>query len=159
MFLINFWLVLMFLVAFWSLKQAKNEGELCATLGNELPSQSRDARKRIREGNPSWSNFAWWCEIFICYVKFKGQQFQGKFGAEMKKLWPIEGNCAKLKRNFALTFPDAKIFTLTFLDAKIFVLTFPNAKIFVAHFPNAKIFTPTFSDAKFFAPPFSNAKM
>ena len=81
MFLINFWLVLMFLVAFWSLKQAKNEGELCATLGNELPSQSRDARKRIREGNPSWSNFAWWWEIFICYVKFKGQQFQGKFGA------------------------------------------------------------------------------
>ena len=81
MFLINFWLVLVFLVDFLSLKQAKNEGELCANLGNELPSQSRDARKRIRERNPSWSNFAWWCEIFACYAKFRGQQLQGKFGA------------------------------------------------------------------------------
>ena len=81
MFLINFWLVLVFLVAFWSLKKAKNEGELCATLGNKLPSQSRYSRKRIRERNPSWSNFAWWCQIFTCYAKFRGQQLQGKFGA------------------------------------------------------------------------------
>ena len=50
MFLVNFWLVL---VAFLSLKQDKNEGEFCATLGNELPSQSRDAKKRVRERNPS----------------------------------------------------------------------------------------------------------
>ena len=62
------------------MKQAKNEGEPCATLGTELPSQSRDLRMRIRERNPSWSNFAWWCEIFTCYTKFKGQQFEGKFG-------------------------------------------------------------------------------
>ena len=81
MFLINFWLVLVFFVAFWSLKKAKNEGDLCATLGNEFPSQSRDSRKRIRERNPSLSNFAWWCEIFTCFVKFGGQQLQGKFGA------------------------------------------------------------------------------
>ena len=81
-----------------------------------------------------------------------------QFGAETKKLWPIEGNCAKLKRNFALTFLDAKIFALTFLDAKIFALTFPNAKIFAAHFPNAKIFALTFSNAKFFALPFFDAK-
>ena len=80
MFLINFWLVLVFLVAFLSLKQAKSEGELCATLENEFPSQSRDVRKRIRERNPSRSNFAWWCEIFTCYAKFKGHQMQGKFG-------------------------------------------------------------------------------
>ncbi|KAL6345179.1 hypothetical protein AAG906_013663 [Vitis piasezkii] len=53
-----------------------------------------------------------------------------QFGAETKKLWPIQGNCAKLKRNFALTFPDAKIFALIFPDAKIFALTFPNEKIF-----------------------------
>ena len=53
MILINFLLVLVFLVAFLSLKQAKNEEEFCATLGNELPSQLRDARKRIRERNPS----------------------------------------------------------------------------------------------------------
>ena len=81
MFLINFWLVVVFLVAFLSLMQAKNEGEICATLGNEFPSQSRDSRKRIRERNPSLSNFACLCNIFTCFVKFRGQQLQGKFGA------------------------------------------------------------------------------
>ena len=63
MLLISFWLVLVFLVAFLSLKQAKNDGEFCATLGNRFPSQSRDARKKNREGIPTWSNFAWLCEI------------------------------------------------------------------------------------------------
>ena len=48
---------------------------------DELLSQSRDARKRIKERNPSWSNFTWWCEIFTCYAKFKGQKLQEKFGA------------------------------------------------------------------------------
>ena len=71
-----------------------------------------------------------------------------QFGAEMKKLWPIEGNCAKLKRNFALTFPDAKIFALTFPDVKLFALTFSNAKIFTLPFFDAKIFASLFSDAK-----------
>ena len=111
-----------------------------------------------------WSTF--WSPFFTYYILFRslGSQESNasnsvQFGAETKKLWPFEGNCAKLKRNFALTFPDAKIFALTFPDAKIFALTFPNAKIFISHFSNAKIFTQTFSDAKFFAPPFSNAKM
>ena len=49
MLLISFLLVLVFLVTFLSLKQAKNEGEFCATLGNRFPSQSRDARKKNRE--------------------------------------------------------------------------------------------------------------
>ena len=57
-----------------------------------------------------------------------------QIGVETKKLWPFEGNCVKLKRNFTSPFPDAKIFALTFLDAKIFALTFPDAKIFAAHF-------------------------
>ena len=108
----------------------------------------------------SWSSLSTWNISF----RSSGSQESNasnsvQFEAETKKLWPIEGNCAKLKRNFALAFPDAKIFALTFPDAKIFALTFPNAKIFAAHFLNVKIFTLTFSDAKFFAPPFSNAKM
>ena len=45
-----------------------------------------------------------------------------QFGAETRKLWPIEGDCTKL-RNFTLTFPDAKIFALKFIDAKISALT------------------------------------
>ena len=49
--------------SFWSLKQVKNEGEFCETLENRFPSQSRDARKKIRERNPTWSNFAWLCAI------------------------------------------------------------------------------------------------
>ena len=111
-----------------------------------------------------WSTY--WSPILTCYLSFRISRSQEsnasngvQFGAETRKLWPFEGNCVKLKRNFALTFLDAKIFALTFPDAKIFTLTFPNAKIFTAHFSNAKIFTLTFSDAKFFAPPFSNAKM
>ena len=62
-----------------------------------------------------------------------------QFRAKMRKLWPFEGNYIKMRRNFALTFLDAKIFALTFPDAKIFTLTFPNAKIFTVHFPNVKI--------------------
>ena len=87
-----------------------------------------------------------WSPFFTYYISFRslGSQESNsskdvQFRAETKKLWLIEGNCTKLKRNFALTFPDAKIFVLTF--------------------PNAKIFALTFSDAKFFAPPVSNAKM
>ena len=72
-----------------------------------------------------------------------------QIGAETKKLWPFEGSYAKLKRNFASPFLDAKISALTFPDAKIFALTFSNAKIFAL----------PFSDAKNFASPFSYAKM
>ena len=111
-----------------------------------------------------WSTF--WSPLSTFYISFRisGSQESNtsngvQFGAERRKLWPFEDDCAKLRRNFTLTFPDAKIFALTFPDTKIFALTFPNAKISVAHFPNAKIFALTFSDAKFFALPFSNAKM
>ena len=97
-----------------------------------------------------------WSSLSTCYISFRSSGSQKsnysnsvQFRAETRKLWLIEGNCTKLKRNFALTFPDAKIFALTF----------PNAKIFAAHFLNVKIFTLTFSDAKFFASPFSNVKM
>ena len=110
--------------------------------------------QRIAVARQIWSTF--WSPLSTFYISFRslGSQESNssngvQFGAETKKLWPFEGNCAKLKRNFALTLLDAKIFTLTFPDAKIFALTFPNAKIFAL----------TISDAKFFAPPFSNAKM
>ena len=106
-----------------------------------------------------------WSSLSMYYISFRSSGSQEsyasnsvQFGVETKKLWPFEGKCAKLKRNFVLTFPNAKIFALTFPDAKIFALTFPNAKIFIAHFSNVKIFTLTFSDAKFFASPFSDAK-
>ena len=81
MFLINFWLVLVFLVAFLSLKQAKNEGEFCANLGNELPSQSRDAKKRIKERNPKEAISHGDAKSSHAMRNSKGQQFQGKFGA------------------------------------------------------------------------------
>ena len=36
-----------------------------------------------------------------------------QFGAETRKLWPFEGDYTKQRRNFSLTFPDAKISALT----------------------------------------------
>ena len=78
MFLVNFWLVL---VAFLSLKQDKNEGEFCATHGNELPSQSRDAKKRIKERNPKEAISHGDAKSSHAMRNSKGQQFQRKFGA------------------------------------------------------------------------------
>ena len=91
-----------------------------------------------------WSTF--WSPLSTYYISFRSLGIQEsnasngvQFGVETKKLWPIEGNYVKLKRNFALTFPGAKIFALTFPDAKIFALTFPNAKIFALTFSNVKM--------------------
>ena len=61
-----------------------------------------------------------------------------QFGAEMKKLWPFESNCAKLKRNFALTFSGAKFFSSPFSNEKIFAPTNPNEKFSQHHQPLAK---------------------
>ena len=100
--------------------------------------------QRTAVARPIWSTS--WSLLSTYYISFRslGSQESNssngvQFRAETRKLWLIEGNCTKLKRNFALTFPDAKIFALTFPDAKIFSLTFPNVNIFAAHFPNAKI--------------------
>ena len=106
-----------------------------------------------------------WSPLSTYYISFRSfgsyelnTSNSVQFRAETKKLWPFEGNCTKLKRNFALTFPDAKIFTLTFPNAKIFAAHFPDAKIFTPAIPNAKFFASPFSDAKFFVPANPNAK-
>nr|CAN66620.1 hypothetical protein VITISV_023012 [Vitis vinifera] len=80
-----------------------------------------------------------WIVYFLRFEMESNASNGVQFGVETKKLWPIEGNYVKLKRNFALTFPGAKIFALTFPDAKIFALTFPNAKIFALTFSNVKM--------------------
>ena len=102
--------------------------------------------QRTEVARQIWSTS--WSPIITCYISFLSSRSQEsntlngvQFGAETRKLWPFEGDCTKLRRNFALTFPDAKIFALTFPDVKIFALTFPDAKIF----------TLTFFDAKYFA--------
>ena len=65
-----------------------------------------------------WSTY--WSLILTCYISFRSSRSQEsntlngvQFGAKTRKLWPIEGDCTKLRRNFALTFPDAKISALT----------------------------------------------
>ena len=109
-----------------------------------------------------WSTY--WSPLSTQYISFRSsgsQESNSSNGvqnrAKPKKLWPFEGNCIKLKMNFASPFHDAKIFSLTFPDAKIFALTFPDVKIFALTFSNAKIFVLPFFDAK--TSPFSNAKM
>ena len=74
-------LLISFLVAFLSLKQAKNEGEFCATLGNRFPSQSRDARKKNRERNPTWTISQGIAKSSHAMWNSKGQQLQDKFRA------------------------------------------------------------------------------
>ena len=151
------------------IKRCKEENQRKKSIMKQFCMVMRNLRmlceiQRTAVARKIWSTF--WSPLSTFYISFRisGSQESNtsngvQFWDETKKLWPIEGNCAKLKKNFALTFPDAKIFALTFPDAKIFALTFPNAKIFAAHFPKVKIFALTFSDAKLFTPPFSNAKM
>ena len=77
---IKFWLVLVFFVAFLSLKQVMNEGEFCANLGNRFLHALRIAMKRCKEENQreksnmkqfliAMRNLRMLCEIFTCYAK------------------------------------------------------------------------------------------
>ena len=74
--------------------------------------------QRTEVARQIWSTL--WSPILTCYISFWSSRSQEsnalngvQFGAKMRKLWPIEGDCAKLRRNLALTFPDAKISALT----------------------------------------------
>ena len=78
---IKFWLVLVFLVAFLSLKQVMNEGEFCANLGNRFLHALRIAMKRCKEENQreksnmkqfliAMRNIRMLCKLFACYAKY-----------------------------------------------------------------------------------------
>ena len=89
--------------------------------------------KRAEVARNIWRNF--WSPLSTYYISFRSSGSQEsnasngvQIRVETKKLWPFEGNCAKLRRNFASHFPDAKFFALPFPDAKIFALPFPNEK-------------------------------
>ena len=152
----------------------KNEREFCATLGNELPSQSRGLEKEIHheaishgnaksshamqnsKGSSCKENLEYFLEsfVYILYIISKLKKSEVQFFKQCaNRSWNEEvmiiwRQLRKIKRNFASPFPDAKIFALTFPDAKIFALTFPDAKIFALPFSNAKFFASSFSDAK-----------
>ena len=146
MFLINFWLVLVFLVVFWSLKQAKDEGEFCATLGNKLPSQSKDARKRIRERNLTWR-------------KSRGEHLQDTFRALFRvhfihtiyrfEAWEVRSPMLQI-----VCKSELKWRSYSHLKA-----TAPSWKWISHHsFSLAQFLQPPFSDAKILASPFPHAK-
>ena len=89
--------------------------------------------QRIAVARQIWSTF--WSPLSTFYISFQSsgiQESNALNGVQIKdktkKLWPFEGNCAKLKRNFASPFPYAKIFPPTFPDAKVFALPFSDAK-------------------------------
>ena len=80
--------------------------------------------QRVAVSRKIWSTF--WSPFYTRYISFwslgsrESNASNGvQFGAEMKKLWPIEGNYTKLKRNFALTFSDVKFFAPPFSNAKM----------------------------------------
>ena len=101
----------------------KNERKFCATLGNELPSQSRGLEKEIHheaishgnaksshamrnsKGNSCRENLEHFLEsfVYILYIISKleksGVQCFKQYAnrSSTKKLWPFEDNCAKLK--------------------------------------------------------------
>ena len=125
------------------MKKAKNEGEPCETLGISLQAnrkvQGRGLEREIHHeailhGDVKSShamrnskdrsckkNLEHFLEsnFYMLYIisNLRSQESNTlngvQFGAETRKLWPFEGDCTKLRRNFALTFPDAKIFALT----------------------------------------------
>ena len=69
MFLINFWLVLVFLVAFWPLKQAKNEGEFFQTLqigfqaNKEMEGRESQKKSSNQQFRMAMRNLRMLCEI------------------------------------------------------------------------------------------------
>ena len=91
--LINFWLVLLFLVAFWSLKQVKNEGELGIVHGKGRlkPNYMRNpsfgelrslcqinqvCKDENQRRNLTFVNFATPCEIFASQKEILQPLFQ-----------------------------------------------------------------------------------
>ena len=122
MLLISFWQVLMFLIAFCSLKQAKNEGELGIIHGKarlklnymknptigELQSLcqiNQVCKEENQRRNLTFNNFAWLCEILQdCEI-------------------PKRSACCRTEseqssRNFASPFSPCEIFASPFLPCQ-----------------------------------------
>ena len=128
MFLIGFWQVLMFLIAFLSLKQAKNEEELGIIHGKarlklnymknpsfgELQSLcqiNQVCKEENQRRNLTLKNFAITCKIFARQKKFSQPPFSlAKFSHHLFHL-----------RNFRISFSSYEIFATPYLTCKIFM--------------------------------------
>ena len=139
MLLISFWQVLLFLIAFCSLKQAKNEGELGIIHGKarlklnymnnpsfeELQSLSQInqvCKEENQRKNLTLKNFASHCKIFARHKGILQPFFPlAKFSQEKRKfhnLFFLLRNFHKPEENFATPFSLAKFSQLHILLAK-----------------------------------------
>ena len=76
--------------------QGKNNGE------------EENRVKKTEDSSCSLLSHFWSTSHFTCYIQFQSSGSQESnasnrvwFGAEMRKIWPSEGNCIKLRDNFA----------------------------------------------------------
>ena len=132
----------MFLIAFLSLKKAKNEGELGIIHGKarlklnymknpsfgELRSLSQINQVRKEENqrrNLTLKNFATPCEIFASQKKFSQPLFSlAKFLQDRRKfhnLFSLLRNFHKPEENFATPFQPCEIFATAYLTCEIFM--------------------------------------
>ena len=102
MLLISFWQVLMFLIAFWSLKQAKNEGELGIIHG-----KSRLKLNYMK--NPSFGELQSLCQINqVCKEENQRKNLTLKnFATHLR-------NSRKIEENFAAIFHHLRNFNISF---------------------------------------------
>ena len=141
MLLISFWQVLMFFfIAFWSLKQAKNEGELGIIHGKarlklnymknpsfgELQSLFRInqvCKEENQRSNLTLKNFATRCQIFVSQKEISQPLFTlAKFLQDRRKfcnLFSFLRNFSKPEENFATHFQSCEIFATPYLSCKI----------------------------------------
>ena len=144
MLLISFWQVLMFLIAFWSLKQAKNEGELGIIHGKarlklncmknpsfgELQSLcqiNQVCKEENQRKNLTLKNFATTCEIFAATCKIFVATFSlAKFSHLLFHL-----------RNFRISFFTCEIFASLF-TCEIFASPLQHYENFATPFPIVK---------------------
>ena len=147
MLLISFWQVLMFLIAFWSLKQAKNEEKLGIIHGKarlklnymknpsfgELQSLcqiNQVCKEENQRRNLTLKNFTTTCEIFARQKKFLQPPF-----ITCENFVAIFFTC----ENFASPFSLEKISHLLYSIAKILHLLF-SCEIFATPYLTCKIF-------------------
>ena len=124
MLLINFWQVLIFLIAFLSLKQAKNEGKLSIIHGK--------ARLKLNYmKNPSFGELQSLCQINqVCKeenqrnLTLRISQPLAKSSQDRRKfhnLFSLLRNLRKPEENFATSFQLCKIFATPYLTCEIFI--------------------------------------
>ena len=104
-------------------------------------------KKSKRTASVGHISITFWSPFYSYYMSFRSLRSQEsnasngvQIGAEMKKLWPFEDNCTKLKmsENFASAKSKCENFAPTKSKCEIFALAKVKCKNFAAPNPNVK---------------------